>query len=210
MNYIGDRRAAFLAIALVTGSLVAAAQSKIVVEPSIASSVRSNAAVAENSTNYLIGAGDVLQVEVLKEAEASAPTVMVQPDGMITLPLIKSVKAAGLTPGALAEVIAGKLNSLIREPEVTVLVKEIHSQKIYVLGAVRKEGPIAIQAPITILQAIAEAGGLTDYAKRHKIYVIRTIGGNQSKFLFDYPAVLEGRHPEQNISLLPSDTLVVP
>jgi polysaccharide biosynthesis/export protein len=159
---------------------------------------------------YLIGPGDVLQVIVLKEPETSAAAVVVRSDGMISLPLIKEVSAAGMTPRNLEQLITQRLSKLIRDADVTVLVKEIHSEKIYMIGAVRKEGPIVLQGTLTILQAISEAGGFTDYAKRSRIYVLRQETGNQVRLPFDYKAVIRGDHPEENIALLPGDTVVVP
>lgn len=176
----------------------------------IAPSARTNENAGIAPKTYVIGAGDILQVDVLKEPEASAASVIVRPDGMISLPLLKEIKAAGFEPNQLAQVITQKLNQYIRDADVAVLVKEIHSEKVYVIGAVRKEGPITMQGPITVLQAIAEAGGLTDYAKQHKIYVLRLANGQQNRIPFDYQAVLKGQHPEQNIVLMSTDTVVVP
>jgi polysaccharide export outer membrane protein len=159
---------------------------------------------------YRIGAGDVLQVSVWKEPEASALNVMVRPDGMISTPLIKEIQVAGLTPKQAEVLITEKLVKVIQEPDVTVVVTGMGSKKIFALGAVKKEGPVAYTYSMTIMQAIAEAGGLTDYAKRSKIYVLRNENGKETKFPFSYDEILKGKHMEQNIVLLPFDTLVVP
>jgi polysaccharide export outer membrane protein len=159
---------------------------------------------------YRIGAGDVLQIDVWKEPEASVPTVVVRPDGKLTLPLIKEVDALGLTPSELEKVVAAKLGQLIKNADVTVVVKEIRSKRVYIVGAVNKIGPVALLSQMTILQALAEAGGLTDYAKKGKIYVLRSENGKQLKLSFDYGAVTKGEHMEQNITLHPDDTIVVP
>lgn len=159
--------------------------------------------------NYQIGAGDVLQISVWKEPEASA-NVVVRPDGMITLPLLKEVMVAGLTPTQVEKVITEGLSKTITEPDVTVIVGGINSKKIYAIGALKKEGPIAYTYRMSIMQAISEAGGLTDYAKRKKIYVLRDENGTQRKLTFDYDAALKGERMELNIALLPGDTLVVP
>ena len=158
---------------------------------------------------YRIGAGDALQIAVWKEPEASA-TAVVRPDGMISTPLIKEIQVAGLTPTQAEKLITEKLVNVIQEPDVTVVVTGIHSKKIYAIGAVKKEGPIPYTYSMTVMQAIAEAGGLTDYAKRKKIYVLRNENGKESKFTFAYDEVLRGNHMELNIILLPGDTLVVP
>jgi polysaccharide export outer membrane protein len=91
-----------------------------------------------------------------------------------------------------------------------VVVKEINSKKVYLVGEVKKEGPVRMLAPITVLQALAEAGGVTDYAKRRKIYVLRTVEGRQVRLAFDYDAVLRGDNTEQNVELVAGDTVVVP
>ena len=168
--------------------------------------------VSESSAQraYRVGAGDVLEINVWKEPEASVPTVTVRPDGMISLPLIKEVSAAGKTPSELEKEIAEKLNALIRDADVTVVVKETKSVKAYLIGAVRKEGPIALQSRIRVLEAIAEAGGLTDYARRAKIYILRKTEKGETRIPFNYTAVIRGQHPEQNIILEPGDTIVVP
>jgi polysaccharide export outer membrane protein len=159
---------------------------------------------------YRIGAGDILQVSVWKEPDASALNVVVRPDGMISTPLIKEIQVAGLTPKQAEVLITEKLVKVIQEPDVTVIVTGMGSKKIYAIGAVKKEGPIAYTYSMTIMQAIAEAGGLTDYAKRNKIYVLRNENGKETKFPFLYDEILKGKHMEQNIVLLPFDTLVVP
>jgi polysaccharide export outer membrane protein len=158
---------------------------------------------------YVIGAGDLLQISVWKEPDASVPNVVVRSDGAISIPLIKEVHAAGLTPRQLEELLTERFKRVIREVDVTVLVKEIHSEKVYMLGAVKKEGPISMTAPMTVLQAIAEAGGLTDYARRSKVYVLRNESRQQIKIPCDYEAAMKG-NPHYNIQLEPGDTVVVP
>jgi polysaccharide biosynthesis/export protein len=159
---------------------------------------------------YRIGAGDILQVSVWKEPEASAPNVVVRPDGMISTPLIKEIQVAGLTPKQAETLITEKLVKLIQEPDVTVVVTGMSSKKIYAIGAVKKEGPIPYTYTMTVMQALAEAGGLTDYAKRNKIYVLRNENGKETRFSFLYDEILKGKRMELNIVLLPGDTLVVP
>jgi polysaccharide export outer membrane protein len=163
-----------------------------------------------NPRGFVIGPGDVLQIDVWKEPEASIASVIVRSDGIISIPLAKEIVAAGFTPRELEQQLGTKLSKLIREAEVTVLVKEIHSERVYLIGAVRKEGPLVLQAPITVLQAIAEAGGLTDYAKRGSIYILRQENAKQTRIPFDYSAVIKGQRAEQNVMLRPGDTVVVP
>ena len=123
---------------------------------------------------YTIGPGDVLEINVWKEPEASVASVVVRPDGMISLPLIKEVRAAGHTPISLQAEITERLAKLIRDADVTVVVKDTKSEKAYVIGAVKKEGAVVISTQMTVLEAIAEVGGLTDY---DRISTRRSIGG---------------------------------
>ncbi len=172
-----------------------------------------SSAAPENTaggSGYRIGAGDTLQIDVWKEPEASVSSVVVRPDGKVTLPLIKEIDVLGLTPSELEKAVTAKLAQLIRNADVTVVVKEIRSKKVYIVGAVNKVGPVPLLSQMTVLQALAEAGGLTDYAKKNKIYVLRTENGKQLKLNFDYSAVTKGEHMEQNITLHPDDTIVVP
>jgi polysaccharide export outer membrane protein len=160
--------------------------------------------------DYLIGPGDILQINVWKEPDASSPAVVVRSDGKISLPILKEVTAAGYKPAELEKILTEKISKVIHGADVTVLVREVHSEKVYLIGAVRREGPIPLKSSMTILQAIAQAGGLTDYAKRTKIYVLRRQGESQQKLPFDYTAVIKGEHMEQNVVLLPDDTVVIP
>jgi polysaccharide export outer membrane protein len=159
---------------------------------------------------YLIGAGDVLQIVVWREPDASVPDARVRVDGKISLPLVNDVTAGGLTPEELKQTLIEKLSQYINHPVVTVVPKEINSRRVYVSGCVSNEGPIPLIRPMTILQAINEAGGLGEWAKGSKIYVLRTVDGKQVKLPFDYDAVIKGKRLEQNIPLLPDDTIVVP
>jgi len=160
--------------------------------------------------DYRIGAGDVLQVSVWKEPEASIGGVVVRPDGKIGLPLLKDIEVIGLTPHEAEKLITQRLEKFIPAADVTVVVKDINSKKIYIVGAVKKEGPIPYAYRMTIMQAISEAGGLSDYAKRKKIYVLRSQNGKDYRLPFDYDAVLKGERMELNVPLLPGDTLIVP
>lgn len=159
---------------------------------------------------YRIGAGDVLQILVWKEPDASVPSVVVRPDGKIAMPLLKEVDVLGLTPAQTERLITERLARLIQGADVTVVVTAIHSKRVYMVGAVKKEGPIQLQYHMSVLQALSEAGGLTEYAKRKKIYVLRSENGKQVRFPFDYDAVIKGERVEQNIVVEPDDTVVVP
>jgi polysaccharide export outer membrane protein len=118
---------------------------------------------------------------------------------------------AGLPTAQLGALLTEKYRAFIRNAQVTVAVKEIKSQRIYIIGEVKKEGAIQLDGPLTVLQALAEAGGLSDYAKRKKIYVLRgSQGQTRQSFGFNFDEVVRGNRMEQNILLLPGDTVVVP
>jgi polysaccharide export outer membrane protein len=163
-----------------------------------------------DASQYRVGAGDVLGIDVWKEPDASSPSAPVLPDGKIFLPMIGQLQVAGLTPAEVSALLSDRYRAFIRAPRVTVAVKEINSHKVYVIGEVKKEGPIRVQAPITVLQALAEAGGVTDYARRRRIYILRKDQNRQATLLFDYDAVIRGEKMEQNVVLTPGDTIVVP
>jgi polysaccharide export outer membrane protein len=162
------------------------------------------------ATNYRIGIDDVLQISVYKEPDASVPEVVVRSDGKISLPLVKEVEAANLTPLELEVILTEKLGKLIHGAEVTVLVKQVNSKKVYVIGQVRTPGAIRWRASLTVLKALGDVGGLSDYAKKKKIYVLRNENGVQKRLPFNYETVIKGEHMEQNIPLLPEDTIVIP
>jgi polysaccharide export outer membrane protein len=199
--------------AAVTPSLPAATdRTPAPVEPALAIPAAPNNSSKGHGVpeDYQIGAGDVLQIAVWKEPEASVAGAVVRPDGKITMPLIKEISVSGMTPTEAEKYIAGRLSDLIAGADVTVIVREIHSKKIYLIGAVKREGPMAYTYRMNVVQALSEAGGLTDYAKRKKIYVLRTEKGKDYRFPVDYDSVLKGEHMEMNIPLLPGDTIVVP
>jgi len=160
--------------------------------------------------DYVIGAGDTLQISVWKEPEASVPVVVVRPDGKITVPLVKEVEVAGLTPTQVEQSITERLSKFIADANVTVVVATISSKKIYIIGAARKEGPLPYTYGMSVMQALSEAGGVTEYAKRKKIYILRTENGREYRLDFNYDDVVKGQSMEQNLLLLPGDTVVVP
>ena len=175
-----------------------------------ANAVAKGNAEGVRSDDYQIGEGDVLQVAVWGEPAASVQSATVRPDGKISMPLIKEVLVAGSTPAQVEARIQEQLSKVIRTPDVTVIVAQINSKKIFLTGAVKREGPLKYTYRMTVLQAISEAGGLTDYAKRKNIYVLHTENGRQFRLPFNYTAVLKGENMEQNILLSPGDTIVVP
>jgi len=160
------------------------------------------------SDSYVIGPSDVLAVTVWKEPTLSS-SLLVRPDGMISLPLLGDVRATGLTPLQLADQITTKLKKYVQDPNVSVVVSQIHSKVVYLLGEVARKGPIEMTSGMTLLEAISSAGGLTDYANTKKIYILRDISGTQQKIQVHYKEALKG-NGTLNLVLKPGDTIVVP
>jgi polysaccharide export outer membrane protein len=164
---------------------------------------------AVNSQDYLIGDSDVLAINVWHEAELTR-VVPVRPDGKISLPLLGDVQASGLTPAQLQAKLTQQLRSLLENPEVTVIVQESHSKHFSIVGQVVKPGSFDLSQRITVLDAIALAGGFRDFAKVKKIYVLRIgPGGKEQRLPFNYKRVVDG-DMTQNFHLEPQDTIVVP
>jgi len=165
--------------------------------------------VAPNDPDYKIGPQDVLTINVWKEPDVSRE-VPVRPDGKISLPLLNDVEAAGLTPMQLANSLTESMKKFISSPQVTVIVKEINSRRVYVIGEVVRAGTFPLLPKMTVLQIVSSCGGFTQFANPKKIYVLRTKDGKQTKIPFNYKEVVNGKNPEQNIELQPGDTVVVP
>jgi len=159
--------------------------------------------------NYIIGAQDVISVSVWKEAELTRE-VPVRPDGKISMPLLNDVQAAGLTPSQLADQITVGLKKFVTDPQVTVIVAQINSQRVYILGEVTRAGAYPLLPQMTFLQALSSAGGFTIFANVKKIYLLRQENGKQERYPFDYKQVIAGKNSEQNIILRAGDTIVVP
>jgi polysaccharide biosynthesis/export protein len=164
---------------------------------------------ATTDSNYVIGAQDVLDVSVWKEPEVSR-VVPVRPDGKISLPLLNDVQAAGLNPGQLAAQITESLKKFLTNPQVTVIVTTINSQRVYILGEVSRPGAFPLLPNMTVLQALSSAGGFTQFAREKSIYVLRNEDGKQAKHPFNYKKVISGDNSDQNIVLKAGDTIVVP
>jgi polysaccharide biosynthesis/export protein len=168
------------------------------------------AAPKAHDDTFVIGNDDVLAINVWKEPDISR-SIPVRPDGKISLPLVGEVQAAGRTPLKLEQDIAARLKSYIGEPEVTVIVQQVNSQKFNILGQVNRPGTYPIVNSVTVLDAIALAGGFRDFAKQKSIYVLRqSADGGQTRLPFNYKDVVKGRNTAQNIKLQPRDTVVVP
>ena len=164
---------------------------------------------ATDDPNYVIGPQDVLDISVWKEPEVSR-TVPVRPDGKISLPLLNDVQVAGFTPSQLAAQLTESLKKFVANPQVTVIVTTINSQRIYIMGEAARAGAYPLLPGMTILQALSSAGGFTQFAKTKKIYLLRQENGKQMKYPFNYKEVIGGKNPDQNITLKAGDTIVVP
>jgi polysaccharide export outer membrane protein len=184
----------------------ASAQSAV---PPAAARVSSSAAIASIPDDYLIGAEDVLAVQFWREPDMSGD-VTVRPDGKITLPLIGEINAVGKKPEVLRDDVQKAADRFLADANVSVIVKQINSRKVFITGQVTKPGEFPLAGPRTVLQLIAQAGGLTEYAEGSKITVMRVEQGQTRVFRFNYKDVSKGRALEQNIELKPGDTVVVP
>jgi polysaccharide export outer membrane protein len=164
---------------------------------------------ATDDPNYVIGPQDVLDISVWKEPELTRP-VPVRPDGKISMPLLNDVQAAGRTPLQLANDITAGLKKFMTDPQVTVIVTTINSQRVFILGEVNRAGAYPLLPNMTVLQALSSAGGLTIYANLKKIYLLRVEEGKQVKHPFNYKDVLAGKAADQNIVVKAGDTIIVP
>jgi len=200
-----------LAIFILVGLLIASGlQAQSAGRPSVEAAASAANLAFKERPPYRIGPGDVLQITVWNEPQVSQASIIVLPDGKINLPLVGEIAVAGSTLKEIESQLNTLFKPFITDPDVSVGVKESNSQKIFVVGAVRKEGAIRLVTPLTILQAIAEAGGLTEFARRSKISVLRNNGTKQITLPFDYNAVIRGEKSEQNVLLQTGDTVVVP
>jgi polysaccharide export outer membrane protein len=156
---------------------------------------------------YKIGVGDVLHITVWEEPQLTE-TAVVRPDGKISMPLVTEVDVAGLTPEAAQQVLTDRLVKFVHKPRVTVTVQEIHSRMVYITGEVQRPGAYPLMDTMNVVQLVARAGGLTDFAKEKRMYVLR--GGTSARVNVNYEKVLKGQAPQQNVELAPGDTVVVP
>lgn len=168
----------------------------------------STSTMSQADPSYVIGPEDTLFISVWKEPDLTE-TLPVRADGMISLPLLNDVRAAGLTPVELGSTITDKLKKYVDDPRVTVVVTQMNSQRVYVTGEVLHTGAITLTPQMTVLQALASAG-FTQFANTKKIYVLRTDNGMQRKYPVNYKKLVKGEDSAQNVVLKPGDTIVVP
>jgi polysaccharide export outer membrane protein len=159
--------------------------------------------------DYVIGPDDVLTIVYWKDKDMTGD-VTVRTDGKISLPLLNDVQAAGLTPTQLRDRLLDQSKRYIEDPSITIVVKQINSRKVFITGEVIKPGPYALTGPMNVLQLLALAGGLKEYADSKKIVIVRTENGRSVSYPFNYKDATAGKSLEQNIELKPGDTVVVP
>jgi polysaccharide export outer membrane protein len=166
-------------------------------------------AATTTPADYVIGAGDVLQVVFWREPDMSAE-VVVRPDGRISLPLLNEIAVTGLSPEQLRQKLATDAQRFVQEPNVAVVVKQINSRRVYITGQVAKPGPYPLTTSMNVLQLISTAGGLNEYAKEKDIIVMRTENGKAMNYPFNYKDVVHRKNLKQNIELKSGDTVIVP
>lgn len=170
----------------------------------------SKVSLAESeSSPYLIGPTDILNIYVWKEPDLTQD-VTVLPDGKITFPLIGEIQAEGQTVTELKKAITEKLQGYVTAPEVTVVVRQINSRRIYTLGKLNSPGPYSLAPGMTVLQSLSTAGGFAEWADDKNILVIRREGVEEIQYRFNYKEFISGKNLKQNIPLKPNDTIVVP
>ena len=157
---------------------------------------------------YVIGADDLLSVRFWADAQLSAD-VVVRPDGKISVPLLNDVQAAGLTPEQLNAALEKAASKFIAEPDATVIVREVRSRKVYVLGQVARPSQVPLNSDMNVLQVLTAVGGVLEYADKGGIVIVRVENGRERRFKFNYNDVVKGKNVQQNIQLQPGDTVIV-
>ncbi len=171
--------------------------------------IQSKAAVAADSDSYIIGPEDVLYIYVWKEENLSR-SVPVRMDGMISIPLVDDIKAAGMTPLQLQEYLLAKLREYVETPDVTVIVQEANSYRVYVQGEVKTPGVFKLRSETSLVQLIIMAGGFTDWANQKKITIIRKEGGKDSRIVVNYKTIVEGDEGAKDVMLKSGDIIIIP
>jgi polysaccharide export outer membrane protein len=197
------RMAILVGTGFLLGGLLAGAQN---VAP--AKNAAPAAPLPQVSATYVIGPDDTLFISVWKEQDLTN-SLPVRADGMISMPLLNDVQAAGLTPMQLSASITEKLKKFVADPHVTVVVTQMNSQRIYITGEVSHSGAVNLLPDMTVLQALSGAG-FTQFANTKGIYVLRNENGTQKRYPVNYKKLIKGQAPEQNMLLKPGDTIVVP
>ena len=198
---------ACVTFACTTVSIPAATQQPAPTPP-VGGAPAAKAAGTSLPRDYVIGPEDSLTVIFWRDKELSSE-VIVRPDGKISLPLLNDVQAAGLTPEQLKKSLEEAAAKYVEDPNATVIVREVRSRKVYVVGEVASPGTVVLMSEMNVLQLIAAVGGLLEHADRKNIAIVRQVDGQERRFKFNYSDVVKGKQPQQNILLQPGDMVVV-
>ena len=209
MTRLGTSRCIVLMVTLTCRAASAGAQQVERTASPTTAATPGAAAAAAPPPGYVIGPADVLSIVFWRDKEMSAE-VTVRPDGKISLPLLNEIYAAGFTPEQLRDKVTKAAERYIDDPNATVVVREINSRKVFITGSIEKPGTFTLAGPMTVLQLIAMAGGLKEYADKSKIVILRSENGTSTGFRFNYKQVVEQKKMSQNIELKPGDTVIVP
>jgi polysaccharide export outer membrane protein len=183
-------------------------KTNLVVAPTVAKS-GAPADAPSDADEFVLGPEDVLSIIVWHEPELTENKVIVRPDGKIGLPLLNDVQAAGLTPKHLQENITEAFKTFVTDPQVSVLVQEIHSQVVFIIGAVKSPGAYPIGGPTTVMELLGRAGGLVEFAKSDEIQIVRKENGKPRRLIFNYKQFVEGKNYQQNVRLRSGDMVIV-
>ena len=199
-----------VALAVVSCAAALAAQAPSAPAPAGVAAPKPAATTPDAPSDYVIGTDDILQIIFWKDKDMTTK-VVVRPDGKISLPVLNEIQASGLTPEQLRAAVITAASKFFEEPSVNVVVEQINSRKVYVMGEVVKPGTYPITGNVSVIQIIALAGGLSEYAKKDNIAVLRTENGLPKRYKVNYNDILNGKRlKENNIQLLPGDTVVIP
>jgi polysaccharide export outer membrane protein len=196
------------AVIVVTAPATSLAQTAANVAPPAGANA-GGAAVETPPADYVIGTEDVLGIVFWREPTLSAD-VVVRPDGKISLPLLNDVHVIGQTPDQVRQLLAKMADRFVDTPQPSVVVRQINSRRVFITGNVERPGMFPLLRPTSVVQLIALAGGLREFADHGNIVIVRTDGGRQLTFRFDYDKLKSGKNLSQNIELRPGDTIIVP
>jgi polysaccharide biosynthesis/export protein len=199
-----------LFVPLICGVVTLLASHVSTQEPARANAPAASAQGVSVPSDYVIGIEDSLGIVFWREQDKALTTdVVVRPDGKISVPMLNDVMAVGLTPEQLAAAVQQAASKYIRDAAATVVVREIRSRRVFVMGEVAKPGAVPLAGGMNVLQALAEAGGFLEHANKTNVTIVRTQGSREQRFKFNYKDIVKGKNPEQNIRLLPGDTVLV-
>ena len=204
-----DRIGRAIVIVVAVFSLAACGRARVRVPAITRGAQATDLKRSASAADYILAAEDVVDINVWRN-EALTRTVFIRPDGKISLPLIGDVLAAGLTPSQLQESIKERLKEYKEMPEVSVVVRDIGSLSVYIMGEIARPGKLQLRSDTTILQAITQAGGFTQFAESNKILVLRREGAYETRLRVRYQDIVSGRNPAANIILKRGDTIVIP